>query len=197
VLVVPAASPAKSVTDLVALAKASPQGLTYASAGIGGGGHLLGEMLKSEAGITLHHVPFKGAAPAMLEVMAGRIDLYFEAVALAVPRLKDGKIRALAVTSDKPLAMLPGVPTMAESGFPAVQANAWFALFAPAGVPAPIVKTLNTAFGNALRDPAVIKPLVENGLDIIPGTPEQLGAVLAADINRYGKLIKAIGAKAD
>ena len=197
VLVVPASSPAKSVAELVALAKASPQGLTYASAGIGGGGHLLGEMLKSEAGITLHHVPFKGAAPAMLEVMAGRIDLYFEAVALAVPRLKDGKIRALAVTSDKPLAMLPGVPTMADAGFPAVQANAWFALFAPAGVPAPIVKTLNTAFGNALRDPAVIKPLVENGLDIIPGTPEQLGAVLAADINRYGKLIRAIGAKAD
>lgn len=197
VLVVPEASPAKSVAELIALAKKSPQGLTYASAGIGGGGHLLGEMLKSEAGIALHHVPFKGAGPAMLEVLGGRIDLYFEAVALAVPRVKEGKIRALASTSDKRLAMLPAVPTMAEAGFSNVQANAWFALFAPAGVPAPIVKTLNTAFVAALRDPEVIKPLVENGLDIIPGTPEQLHATVVADVARYGKLIKAIGAQAD
>jgi tripartite-type tricarboxylate transporter receptor subunit TctC len=197
VLVVPEASPAKTVAQLIALAKASPQGLTYASAGIGGGGHLLGEMLKSEAGIDLRHVPFKGAAPAMLEVLAGRIDLYFESVALAVPRLKDGKIRALATTAAKRLAMLPAVPTMAEAGFPDVQANAWFALFAPAGTPAPVIRTLNAAFGNALRDPEVIAPLAENGLDIIPGTPEQLAGVLNVDIKRYGKLIRAIGATAD
>jgi tripartite-type tricarboxylate transporter receptor subunit TctC len=197
VLVVPEASAAKSVAGLVALAKSSPQGLTYASAGIGGGGHLLGEMLKKDAGITLHHVPFKGAAPAMLEVLAGRIDLYFEAVALAVPRVKEGKIRALAGTADQRLAMLPGVPTMAESGYPGVRANAWFALFGPAGMPASVVKTLNAAFAGALRDPEVIKPLLENGLEVIPGPPEQLGATVSADIVRYGALIRAIGATAD
>jgi tripartite-type tricarboxylate transporter receptor subunit TctC len=197
VLVVPQASPAKSVGSLVALAKASPQGLTYASAGIGGGGHLLGEMLKTEAGIELHHVPFKGAAPAMIEVLAGRIDLYFEAVALAVPRVKEGRIRALATTARKRLPLLPEVPTMAEAGFPNVQADAWFALFAPAGTPSAIIRRLNGAFGAALRDPEVAKPLLDNGLELIPGTPEKLGATVTADIARYGKLIRAIGATAE
>jgi tripartite-type tricarboxylate transporter receptor subunit TctC len=197
VLVVPLASPARSVRDLISHAKSSPQGLTYASAGIGGGGHLLGEMLKRDAGIELHHVPFKGAAPAMIEVLGGRIDLYFEAVALAVPRINDGKIRALAVTAGKRLPMLPSIPTMAESGFPNVQADAWFALFAPAGTPAGVVRTLNAAFRSALADSEVAKPLLDNGLEILAGSPEQLGATVASDIQRYGVLIRSIGAKAN
>jgi tripartite-type tricarboxylate transporter receptor subunit TctC len=133
----------------------------------------------------------------MVEVMAGRIDLYFESVALAIPRIRDGKIRALATTSAKRLTMLPDVPTMGEAGYPRVQAHAWFALFAPAGTPGGVVKTLNAAFGAALRDAEVIKPLQEAGLDVIPGTPEQLAATVAADVERYGKLIRAIGATAE
>ena len=196
-LVVPLASPARSVRDLIALAKSSSRGLTYASAGIGGGGHLLGEMLKQEASLALHHVPFKGAAPAMTEVLGGRIDLYFEAIALAVPRVNDGKIRALAVTSAKRVPALPDIPTMAEAGFPSIQADAWFAVFAPAGTPAAVVKALNAAFTSALNDREVTRPLVENSLEMLPGTPEQLGATVVSDIRRYGTLIRAIGAKAD
>jgi tripartite-type tricarboxylate transporter receptor subunit TctC len=195
ILLVPAASPVKSIPDLIALAKSKPDGLSFASAGVGGGGHLLGEMLKQKTGARLVHVPYKGAAPAMQDVLGGRIDFYFESVALAAPHVTSGGVRALAVTSKKRLANYPDIPTMTELGFPDVNADAWFALFAPAGTPPAIVARLNAEFVKALNDPTVTKPLLDQSLDILPGSPDELSQTVSRDLTRYGTLIKEIGAK--
>ncbi len=195
ILLVPAASPVKSIADLIALAKSKSSGLSFASAGVGGGGHLLGEMLKQKTGAQLVHVPYKGAAPAMQDVLGGRIDFYFESVALAAPHVTSGGVRALAVTSKKRLAGYPDVPTMTELGFADVNADAWFALFAPANTPPAVVARLNAEFVKALNDPAVTKPLLDQSLDILPGSPGELSQVVSRDLARYGTLIKEIGAK--
>ena len=171
--------------------------LTFASSGIGGGGHLLGEMLKQKTGGNLTHVPYKGAAPAMQDVLGARIHFYFESVALAVPHVKSGGVRALAVTATHRLNAYPGVPTMQELGYPDINADSWFGLFAPKGVPGPVAATLNAAFGNTLRDPKVAMALDEIGLDVLPGKPEELAETLAADLVRYRELIQAIGAKVE
>ena len=197
ILLVPAASPAKSIADLIALAKSKPNGLSFASAGVGGGGHLLGEMLKQKTGAQLVHVPYKGAAPAMQDVLGGRIDFYFESVALAAPHVTSGGVRAIAVTSKKRLAAYPDIPTMTELGFGDINADAWFALFAPANTPPAIVARLNAEFVKALKDPTVIKPLLDQSLDILPGSPDELSQVLSRDLARYGTLIKEIGAKVE
>lgn len=197
ILLVPAASHAKSVAELVALAKSKPAGLTFASAGIGGGGHLLGEMLKQKTGATMVHVPYKGAAPAMQDVLGNRIDFYFESVALAGPHVTSGGVRALAVTSSKRLANYPDVPTMTELGYGDVKSDAWFGLFAPAGTPQPIVARLNAEFVKALKDPIVTKPLTDQGLDLLPGTADELAKTLYTDLARYEQLIGEIGAKVE
>lgn len=197
ILVVPAASPVKSLPDLIALAKSKPNGLSFASAGVGGGGHLLGEMLKQKTGTHLVHVPYKGAAPAMQDVLGGNIDFYFESVALAAPHVKSGGVRAIAVTSKKRLAAYPDIPTMSELGFADVNADAWFALFAPANTPPAVVARLNAEFVKALKDPAVTKPLLDQSLDVLPGSPEELSQVVSRDLARYGTLIKDIGAKVE
>jgi tripartite-type tricarboxylate transporter receptor subunit TctC len=197
ILLVPASSPVKSIADLIALAKAKQGGLSFASAGVGGGGHLLGEMLKRKTGATLIHVPYKGAAPAMQDVLGGRIDFYFESVALAAPHVASGGVRALAVTSQKRLASYPDIPTMAELGFADVSADAWFALFAPANTPPAVAARLNAEFIKALKDPSVAKPLLEQSLDIMPGTAGDLAEVVSHDLVRYGTLIRVIGAKVE
>lgn len=194
ILVVPASSPVKTFADLLALAKQGKH-LSFASSGIGGGGHLLGEMFKQKTHGDFVHVPYKGAAPAMQDVLGGRIDFYFESVALAVPFVKSGGIRALAVTSRKRLSAYPDIPTLTELGYPDVNADSWFALFAPAGVPKPIIDKLNVSFGKALRDPKVAETFTAQGLDVLPGTPEELASILNSDLVRYKKLITEIGAK--
>jgi tripartite-type tricarboxylate transporter receptor subunit TctC len=194
VLVVPASSPIKSLQDLLALIKQGKP-LTFASSGIGGGGHLLGEMLKKKTGGNLTHVPYKGAAPAMQDVLAGRIDFYFESVALAVPYVASGGIRPIAVTAQHRLDAYPGIPTMAELGYPDLQADSWFGLFGPKGLPANVVDRLNAAFGKTLHDPNVVKALQAGGLDVLPGSPDQLRQTLRDDLVRYRELITAIGAK--
>jgi tripartite-type tricarboxylate transporter receptor subunit TctC len=196
VLVVPAGSDIKTFADLIARAK-DKKTLSFASAGVGGGGHLLGEMLKQKTAGDFVHVPYKGAAPAMQDVLGGRIDFYFESVALATPHVTSGGVRALAVSSRKRLAAYPDIPTLTELGYADVSADSWFALFAPAGLPKPIVDQLNAAFGKALGDPAVIKPLTDQSLDVLPGTPGQLAETLNTDLARYGKLIREIGAKVE
>ena len=197
ILLVPGASPVKSISDLLALAKSKPGGLSFASAGVGGGGHLLGEMLKQKTGAPLVQVPYKGAAPAMQDVLGGRIDFYFESVALAAPHVASGGVRALAVTSKKRLANYPDIPTMTELGYGDVNADAWFALFAPANTPPAIAARLNAEFVKALTDPAVTKPLLDQSLDILPGTPDELSQVVGRDLARYGTLIREIGAKVE
>jgi len=195
VLVVPLESPAKSVAELAALAKSRPEGLTFASQSIGTGGHLLGEMFRMRTGAKLEHVPYKGSAPALADLIAGRVDFFFDAVITATPQIRAGKIRALATASRKRAAVLPDVPTMAEAGFPGIEADFWFALFAPAGTPPDVVQRLNQAFAKAMHSPEVKARFSEQGLDITTGTPEELAALIRADTERLGKVVREAGVK--
>jgi len=197
VLVVPAESPAKSVADLVALAKKSPNGLTFASQGVGAGGHLLGEMLKAKTGTNLQHVAYKGSAPALQDMLANRVDLFFDAIVTSLPHIKDGKLRALAVASPTRAAVLPDVPTMAEAGFPGVEMDQWFGMFVPAGTPAPVVAKLHDELVKAVRNPEVANKITAQGLDVMTTTPEQFAALMKEDAVKLGKVVKDSGAKAD
>jgi tripartite-type tricarboxylate transporter receptor subunit TctC len=197
VLVVPAESPAKSVADLVALAKKSPQGLTFASQGVGAGGHLLGEMLKARTGTNLTHVAYKGSAPALQDMLTNRVDLFFDAIVTSLPYIKDGKLRALAVASPTRAAVLPNVPTMAEAGFPGIEMDQWFGMFVPAGTPAPVVAKLHDELVKAVRAPDVSSKITAQGLDVMTTTPDQFAALIRDESVKLGKVVKDSGAKAD
>jgi tripartite-type tricarboxylate transporter receptor subunit TctC len=197
ILVVPDASPARSVNELVALAQSTPGGLTFASQGIGAGGHLLGEMLKTRTGANLRHVPYRGSPPALQDLLAGRVDLFFDAVITSYPQVKAGKLRALATASTRRTRMLPGVPTMAEAGYPGIELDFWFALFAPAGTPQPVVRRLNEEFVKALTHPDVVRWFTDQGLDVVTSTPEELAALIRADTERLGKVVKEAGVRVD
>jgi tripartite-type tricarboxylate transporter receptor subunit TctC len=196
VLVVPESSPATSVAGLVALARERPQGMTFASQSVGSGGHLLGEMLRIRTGLKLEHVPYKGSAPALQDVLAGRIDLFFDAVITSAPHVKAGKLRALAAASTRRLAILPQVPTMAEAGYPGIELDFWFALFAPAGTPPQVLARLHDAFTSALRAPEMAR-FTEQGLDIVTSSPEELAALIARDTARLGKVVRDAGVRLD
>jgi tripartite-type tricarboxylate transporter receptor subunit TctC len=197
ILVVPADSPAKSVGDLVALAKSRPAGLTFASQGIGAGGHLLGEMFKAQTKANLSHVPYKGSAPALTDMLAGRVDLFFDAMVTSLPYVRDGKLRALAIANKTRSKLLPDVPTMAEAGFPGVEMDQWFGMMVPAGTPQAVVQRLNAEFIKAVRSPDIEKSLTERGLDVVTTTPEQFAAVIKADTATLGKVVRESGARAD
>lgn len=197
VLVVPLESPAKTATELAALAKSRPDGLTFASQSVGTGGHLLGEMFRMRTGTNLQHVPYKGSAPALADLMAGRVDMFFDAVITATPQIRAGKIRALATASRKRAAVLPDVPTMAEAGYPGIEADFWFALFAPAGTPPEIVRRLNQEFSKAMHSAEVKTRFSEQGLDIVTGTPEELAALIRADTERLGKVARDAGVRVE
>jgi tripartite-type tricarboxylate transporter receptor subunit TctC len=197
ILVVPADSPAKTVADLVALAKSKPGGLTFASQGVGAGGHLLGEMFKAQTKSNLSHVPYKGSAPALTDMLAGRVDVFFDAMVTSLPYVRDGKLRALAIANKTRSKLLPDVPTMAEAGFPGVEMDQWFGMMVPAGTPPPVVQKLNQEFVKAVRSPDIEKSLTERGLDVVTSTPEQFAAVIKADTATLGKVVKESGAKAD
>ena len=197
-LAVPADSPAKSVADLVALAKSKPGGLSFASQGTGAGGHLLGEMLKQRTGTPLVHVPYRGAGPAAVDLAAGRVDFFFVAYASVVSFLQAGKVRVLAVTSPKRLPAQPNVPTMAEAGFPGIQLDAWFGLVAPAGTPDAVIGKLHGAFSQAVRDPDIVKTMIDQGAEATPSnTPAEFAAFIASETERFGKIVRAVGVKGE
>jgi len=196
ILVVPAASPAKSVADLVALAKTKPEGLSYGSQGIGTGGHLLGELLAKHAGIKLVHVPYRGIAPAVTDTVAGRMDMLFASYVSIGGHVEAGRLRMLAIASTERHPKIPNVPTMPEAGYPDVQMQQWFGLFAPAGTPMPIVRKLNAEFVGALQSDEVKDKMLPQVVFVIPGTPEELGAMVKRDIARLGEVVRASGAKA-
>jgi tripartite-type tricarboxylate transporter receptor subunit TctC len=196
ILVVPAASPAKSVAELVALAKTRPEGLSYGSQGVGTGGHLLGELFAKHAGIKLVHVPYRGIAPAVTDTVAGRMDLLFASYVSIGPHAETGALRMLAIASTERHSRIPDVPTMPEAGFPDVQMQQWFGLFGPAGLPAPIVAKLNAEFVKALRSDEVKDKMLPQVVFVIPGTPEELGAIVARDLLRLGQVVRESGAKA-
>jgi tripartite-type tricarboxylate transporter receptor subunit TctC len=196
ILVVPAASPAKSVAELVALAKTRPEGLSYGSQGVGTGGHLLGELFAKHAGIKLVHVPYRGIAPAVTDTVAGRMDLLFASYVSIGPHAETGALRMLAIASTDRHPRIPDVPTMPEAGFPDVQMQQWFGLFGPAGLPAPIVAKLNAEFVKSLRGDEVKDKMLPQVVFVIPGTPEELGAIVARDLVRLGQVVRESGAKA-
>jgi tripartite-type tricarboxylate transporter receptor subunit TctC len=195
ILIVLASNPAKSAKELVALAKSKAGGLTYASQGVGTGGHLLGVILAKQAGIKLVHIPYRGVAPAVTDIVGGQVDFMFSSYLAAKPHVDAGKVRMLAIAGSKRHPVIPQVPTMEEAGFPGVAMDQWFGLFAPGGTPAPIVRTLNGAFVEALRSDAVRDSLTPQGSIIIPGSPEDLAAIVKRDIARLGQVVKDSGAK--
>ena len=196
-LVVPAGSPAKNVSELVALAKSKSGGLSYTSQGIGTTGHLLGEMMRKETGANLVHIPMKGAAAAVAEVVAARGDLLFSSYITAGPFIRDNKLRMLAIASSSRSKALPDVPTLAELGVKNVEIDQWFGLFAPAGTPDAIVQQLSRAFVRAIRTPEVTQSLQTQAADAMGSTPEAFAQMMAAEIPRVGRVVRESGAKPD
>jgi len=195
ILIVNEGSAAKSAKALVALGKSKADGLTYASQGVGTGGHLLGVILAKQTGLNLIHVPYRGVAPAVTDMVAGRVDLMFSSYVTAGPHIESGKLRMLAIAGAKRHPKFPELPTMAEAGFPGVEMEQWFGLFAPAGTPEPVVRKLNEAFVEALESDEVRNTLLPQGAVITPGTPQDLAAMVSRDIARLGQVVKDSGAK--
>ena len=181
ILVVPADSPAKSVAELVALAKTKPEGLSYGSQGVGTGGHLLGVLLAKHADIKLVHVPYRGIAPAVTDTVAGRMDMLFAAYLSSGSQVEAGRLRMLAIAGTKRHPVLPDLMTMPEAGYPDVQMQQWFGLFGPAGLPAPIVTKLNSEFVKALQSDEVTSKVLPQVAFVTPSTPDELGAMVKLD----------------
>ena len=197
VIVVPASPPAKSLKDLIAMAKAEPGKLTYASAGNGSSGHLAGELLKSSAKIDVVHVPYKGGAPAITDLLGERISFMPINPVEVLAHIRSGRLRALAVASDKRFPLLPEVPTVAEAGLPGYEASVWWGLVAPAKTPPEIVRQLNAETNKALADPAIAGKLSELGVVITPGTPEQFAAFINSQTELWAGVIKSAGIRPD
>ena len=197
VLVVHPAVAAANLGELAALAKARPGTLDYASAGIGSPQHVGMELFKDLTGAALTHVPFRGAAQAALDVVSGRIPVMLTALSVALPFVRDGRLRALAVASKQRSALLPAVPTAVESGLPGYEFTPWVAIYAPKGTPGAIIDRLNRETGLALADPSVRDRLLALGLEPETSTPGELAVRLKTDHARMGKLIKEVGLKSE
>lgn len=197
VIVVPASSPAKSLADLIAMAKAEPGKLTYASAGNGSSGHLAGELLKSTAKIDVLHVPYKGGAPAITDLLGERISFMPINPVEVIAHVRAGKLRALAVASDKRFALLPDVPTVAEAGLSGYEASVWWGLVAPAKTPPEILQKLNVETNKALANPIVAGKLSELGVVVTPGTREQFAAFIEAQTALWSRVVKTAGIQPD
>lgn len=189
--------PVSNVKDLVALAKAKPNAINFASMGSGSTGHLCGEMFKMAVQVQATHVAYKGSAPALQDLLAGTVQMMFDNLPTALPRAKSGQLKGLAVTSAKRNALAPEIPTMEEAGVPGYEATAWFGVAAPAGTPKPVVDRLNTEFVKALRDPQNAQKLEALGLAIAADSPEGFAAFIAAESQKWRKVVIASGAKAD
>lgn len=197
VLVVATDSPYKTLADVLAAAKAKPESLNYASSGSGTVAHLATELFQKTAAVKFTHVPYKGAAQGSTDLIGGQIQMYMSSVPTLIGFVKNGKMRAIAVTSLKRTADMPSVPTIAESGFKGFEAVTWFGVAGPAGLPKDVVAKLNGAFNKALQDPDVRKKLAGQGADALGGTPEQFAKLIHDDIGRWGQIVKESGAKVD
>jgi tripartite-type tricarboxylate transporter receptor subunit TctC len=195
VLVVNPNVPAHSLAELIALAKANPGKLNFASSGYGAAAHLAGELFKAEAHIDIVHVPYKGAAPALQDVIAGQDQMMFATIASVIGHIKSGLVRPLAVTELKRVAILPDVPTIDELGLRGFDATTWHGLVAPAGTPKAIIDTLHNATIEALNDPDVRQSLTKLGVEVAGDTPAEFAAYIKAEIPKWAAVIKASGAK--
>jgi tripartite-type tricarboxylate transporter receptor subunit TctC len=193
VLVVHPSLPARTLAEFTALAKASPGRINYASNGNGSSAQLAAVLYESMTGVRMVHVPYKGLAPALVDLLAGEVQAMFSSVVAIVPSIKAGRLRALAVTGRRRAALLPEVPTLDESGVPGYEAGSWYGILAPAGTPQAIVAKLHEAIVHALAQPEVRERLVSEGAEVIGGTPEAFAAHIAAELARMGKLIRDAG----
>lgn len=189
--------PVSSVKDLVALAKAKPNTINFASMGSGSTGHLCGEMFKMAVQVQATHIAYKGSAPALQDLLAGTVQMMFDNLPTALPRAKNGQLKGLAVTSAKRNSLAPEIPTMDEAGVPGYEATAWFGVAAPAGTPKAVVDRLNMEFVKALRDPQNAQKLEALGLAMATDSPEGFAAFIAAESQKWRKVVIASGARAD
>ena len=195
VLVIHPSLPARSVKELVRLASARKGDLTYASQGVGSSGHIAAELFKLTAKVDIVHVPYKGAAPANHDLMGGHVMMMFDIAPFALPNMRAGKVRALAVATAERLTVAPELPTMAEAGMPEVQGGAWFGLFAPAGTPRSALDWWNREARRVFSEPETRERFVSQGAVLPLGTPDELSAFVAADSQRWGRVIRAAGIK--
>ncbi|MDD2547056.1 MAG: tripartite tricarboxylate transporter substrate binding protein, partial [Burkholderiaceae bacterium] len=196
-LVVPPALPVRNVQELIALAKSKPGGLNFASSGNGQSTHLSAELFNAKAGLAMAHVPYKGSAPALTDVVSGQTDLMFDTMLSALPHVKAGKLRALAVTSAQRSPVAPEIPTVAESGLPGYEAIAWNGLMAPAGTPRDITARLNAELKKVLEAPEVKQRFEAQGFTASWDTPQAYGQFLQAEIDKWAKVVQVSGAKVD
>ena len=189
--------PAKNLKELIALAKASPGKLSFASTGVASVGHLTGELINNLAGIKITHVPYKGSGQAVTDILGGHVNIMYSGFSSTLAHIKAGKLRALAVTGPKRSPALSEVPTIAEQGFPGVEATAWYGVLAPAGTPKLVITRLHGDLVKILRQPDVVQRLDGLGFEIAATTPEQFGAYIRSEIKKWAKVVKASGAKAD
>ena len=197
VLTVDPKLPAHTVQEFIALVKSRPGKMNYASAGNGSTHHFCGELLKSMTGIDILHIPYKGSGPGVAALLAGDVSMMFVNVADIGPQIKAGKVRPLAVTATARAPTLPEVPTMAEAGLPGFVITSWFGLMAPAGTPAPIIARLNAQTHKVLDTPEVKARLAAQGLEVAPGTPEQLGAHIKSEIANFTRIARSAGIHAE
>ena len=197
VLVINPALPVRSVGELIALAKRTPGGLAYASNGHGGGGHLYAELLRSMTGIEMTHVPYKGLAPAFNDVVAGHVPMMFGDFATALPLIRDGKLRALGVTTGERVAAAPEIPALSEAGVPGYVASSWQMVVAPAGIPTPILERLNGELRAILSEPGIRVFIADRGLiPVASPSPDELQRFVKSEIVRWGKVVEQAGAAA-
>jgi len=197
VLLASPALPAKTVKELVALAKVKAGGLNFGSGGSGTTEHLAGEMLNSQAGISMQHVPYKGGAAVLPDLVSGQVAVFFVNQLFALPYVKAGTVKALALASDERSPALPDVPTMAEAGFPDFRVSVWYGIMAPAGTPKEIVAQLNREINAALASPEMKERLQAMSARPLPGTPEHFAAFFADEMTRWARVVKTSGAKAE
>jgi tripartite-type tricarboxylate transporter receptor subunit TctC len=197
ILVVHPSIAAKSVAELITLAKAKPGAFTFGSSGNGTSSHLTGELFRSSAGINIMHIPYKGTAPAAVDLIAGRISMTFDAPAIYVPHVRSNKLRALGVTSLKRLAMAPDVPTIAESGLPGFEVSNWLGVLAPARTSREIVAKLNGEIVKAMADPEMKKLLNGQGIEPASSKPEEFVSLIKSEMAKWAKVVKSSGARID
>jgi tripartite-type tricarboxylate transporter receptor subunit TctC len=197
IMVVPNSSPARSVFEFIAHAKSNPGKISYGSGGIGTSVHLCGELFKRRAGIEMTHVPYRGAAPALQDVIAGRLDVIFDNITASLPQVQNGTVRGLAVTAARRVAAAPELPTIAEAGVPGFDVSTWFALFVPAKTPHAILDRINADAVAALGHPMVKERLEQFGATLVGSTPQELAAFLKAEMDRWGPVIREAKIKVD
>ena len=197
ILVVNNGTPYKSVKELISAAKAKPGSIPYASTGTGSSNHLSMELFKSMTGTDLTHIPYKGSAPAVTDLIGGQVQAYFDNTPNVLPHIKGGKIRALAVTSAKRFSLVPDLPTVAEAGVPGYEVTVWFGTVAPAGTPPDVVAKINAEINRILTLPEVRERFTAGGIEIIGGTPESFGALIRKEAATWAKVVKDANIKAD